>query len=330
MLDKMTKILFSSFPREVGRKRNFVKTSEEFEQKIDLLNGVDEVFTNANSVDGTIDKIFSDLDGPLSLKQSQKMYAYILEKNVPCIPLASGIKGIHLHSLFNPRKGQDNKIILYKSTKSLIFGTFGTKNNNNELVLNSSDYGSVDPHVIGDLRRLCRVPNTLRPPNNSSYCTFLPPKDFLKMTEKDLMWHIREPHTYPIEDYNFSSGYPNFEDVILPEIDKQQITFQRPAQDKRSKPYVDNDHLQMLLPSCLYRYITVEEPRHHVRVAVTGELLKMGFTDTEIVDMFESLKWVDWDRNFTAYQVSTCKPILYSKKKLKELGICFECGRSCK
>lgn len=331
MLDEITSTLFNTYPREIGKKRNFVKTPEEFEAKIDLLNGADEVFTNVNAVDGTIDKIFLDFDGPTALAEAQKTYTHLLSINVPCIPIASGVKGIHLHALFRPRKRDDNKITLFKTTKSLLLSALGEKNGNNELTLKSSACSSVDPHVIGDQRRLCRVPNTLRPPTNSSYCTYLPPgKAFLEMNDTDLMWYIRGTHIYPYEDYNITSGRPTFEEYIIPEVERMNVNFPRPNEDPNVKPYADNTHLQMLLPTCLYRFITVEEPRHHVRVAVSAELKNMGFSDTEILHMFSTLNWRDWNRDLTSYQLTTVKPLVYRKRKLRDLGICFECGRSCR
>ena len=72
------------------------------------------------------------------------------------------------------------------------------------------------------------------------------------------------------------------------------------------------------------------EPRHDVRVASTGDLIDAGFSTNEIVDMYRKLNWIDWNEELTRYQIEHCKPIHYSKKKLKEMGVCFNCGRNCR
>lgn len=316
MLDQTIQLLFEdSFPREVGRKRYLCRSETEFEQQIDLLNGAEEVFTNVNPLDGSINKIFIDFDGQDSLVEAQQVYTYCLSYSIPCIPVASGKKGIHLYLLLKTRKGEDNKEILYKTTKSILL----------KALPNSK---SIDSHVIGDTRRLCRIPNTLRPPENMSYCTFIPPsKAFLEMKNQDLNWYIKGTHTYPLEDYHLKN-LPTFEELILPEVDNEQLHFAN-LDNSPSVKYVDNEHLKMLLKPCLYRLITVEEPRHHVRVAATVDLLKADMNPNQIVELFRQLKWRDWDETWTRYQLAHIKQIAYSKKKLQQLGICFNCGRSC-
>jgi hypothetical protein len=318
MLDPTTRFLFNSYPRELGKKRNLIRDEEEFVTKIDMMNGADEVFTNVNPMDGSINKIFIDFDGKFALEESQKVYQYLISKNIPAIPIASGKKGVHIYAIFRSRKGEDNKEVLYKATKSIFIGALGDTNK------------SVDPHVVGDLRRLCRVPNTLRPPENASYCTYLPPgKGFLEMRDKDLWWYLRGTHDYDFEHEIDRSGKPEFKDVMLPEIEKQKVTFTNPCPNEEVKPYVDNEHLKQLLRPCLYRLMTIEEPRHLVRVASTGELLKADFKPKEILAMYRTLKWRDFDEGYTLYQIEHCKPISCSKSKLKQMGACFNCGRSC-
>lgn len=325
MLDPVTNLLFSdSYPREVGKKRNLVTSQPQFEDKIDMLNGVDEVFTNANPLDGSINKIFMDFDGPNSLQEAQKVYTYTLSNNIPTIPVASGKKGIHLYCLFKPRKGDDNKETLIKATDSLLVKSFNLDPNSPTTIK------SFDNHVKGDLRRLCRVTQTLRPPENSSFCTFLPPnKGFLEMKDKDLWWYIRGTHEYNLQDYGLDKkSLPKFDEVIIPEIEKTKITFECQTTPSLTT-YIDNDFLRPLIRPCLYRLITVQEPRHSVRVATTAELLAADMNPADILKIYQSLKWVDFSAEYTMYQIERCKPLHYSKNRLKQLGICFNCGKSC-
>jgi len=317
MLDSVTDYLFcDSFPREVGAKRNLCNSQLQFEKQIDLLNGVDEVFTNANPLNGEINKIPFDFDGlPTALYESQKVYLHLLNCGIPTVPVVSGKKGIHLHASFKARKEPDNREILYKTTKSLLLKSL-------------PESKSVDSHLIGNTRALIRVPNTLRPPENSSFCSYLPTgKAFLEMNIEDLNWYMRGTHVYPIEDYNFHS-LPTFEEFISPEVDDKQLKF-GDFDTSVTTHYADNESLQHFLRPCLYRLMTVAEPRHKVRVAATADLLRADLNPNEILAMYKSLGWRDFDESWCAYQINHVKKIQFSKNKLTGLGICFSCGRSC-
>ncbi len=314
MLDQMTSMLFADYPREVGKKRTLCRTSHEFEQKIDLLNGVDECFTNVNPLNGSINKVFIDFDGQASLEEAQKLYTYMLSVGIPSIPIASGKKGVHLYALFKLYNGEDTKEVLYKTTKSLIIKTFGE----------SYKSQSIDSHIIGDLRRLSRIPSTLRPPENCSFCTFLPPnKAFLEMKGADLKWYTKGVHIYPKDAYNFENGIPTFAEHILPQVQAIKVEFSE-TDSSQSPTCVDSEQLKTLLRPCLYRLITVAEPRHPVRLSATADLKRADFTTEEIVAMFRPLRWVDWSEEYTRYQISTTKPIYWDRQTMRRKGICFD------
>jgi len=318
MLDKTTSYLFEdSFPREIGCKRNLVRTPNEFEREVDMINGVDEAFTNVNPINGNINKIFIDFDGPFSLEEAKTVYTYLCSQNIPCIPVASGKKGIHIYILLKERKGEDNKEVLYKATKSILL----------ECLPKSK---SVDSHVIGDIRRLCRIPNTLRPPENMNYCTYLPPyKGFLEMNNTDILWYMKGTHNYQLKDFiGAHPSYPKFDELVSEKVDSEQITFTN-FDDEQSPKFSDNELLKRLLRPCLYRLMTVEEPRHKIRVAATADLLRSDVSPNMILEMYRSLNWRDFDELWTRYQIQHIKKIRFSKRKLKEIGACFECGRKC-
>jgi len=319
MLDEITATLFEdSFPREIGKKRTLCRTKHEFEQKLDLLNGADEAFTNVNPIDGSINKIFIDFDGAQSLLEAQQLYIYATSVGIPTIPVASGKKGVHLHMLFKSTNGENTKEVLYKTTKSIIIKTFGEHYQSQ----------SIDPHIIGDLRRLVRVPSTLRPPQNDAYCTYLPPnKAFLEMKNVDLKYWIKGIHTYPKEEYNFQNGVPTFAEHIIPQVQNMKMDFAEHNNIDQSPSCSDNPHLKLLLRPCLYRLMTVEEPRHMVRIAATADLKRADFTDSEIVALYRPLHWSDWLEDYSRFQISTIKPIYWDRQTMKRKGICFGCGK---
>lgn len=331
MIDPITSFLFcDDFPRELTPKRFLIRNQQEFERKIDDVNGIYESFTNVNPINGTINKIFSDFDGmPLSLEEGKKLYIHCMDSGIPTIPQASGRKGVHLFSRFRPFKGQtthETKEVLRKTSKSIYIKAYGE----------SYEIKTLDPRLIGNIRGLCRIPNTLRPPTNDTFCTPLPPgKAFLEMTPQDIQWYIKGTHQYEIKEYfevcNCKLTHlPSFKDFIIPEVDEMEIHFPDEEFDT-SAPCYENSILKQVLRPCLYRLITVEEPRHDVRLAVTTDLLLCDFTPSEILSIFRSLNWIDYDEQITRDAILSCKPILWKRKTLKSKGICNDpkCKRQC-
>jgi len=379
MLDTITNLLFEdSFPREVGRKRFLCRTKQEFEEKVDLMNGFDDVFTNINPIDGSINKISFDLDDPLrcdicakkgivieghkdvmsehfkvfhnqeyiltnrtlngyvtqlplSLAEAQQLYCYLLSKKIPTFHAASGKKGIHFHCKFERYKGEDAKTILYNTSKSILVDCFGVDKDG---IIKSR---CVDTHLIGNVRALIRIAGTLRPPENQSYCTFLPPnKGFLEMTNEDLRWYIKGIHNYNLTEYPDYNPIklPKFQNFILPEIEKAQFNMEQEycaanVPLDNTKDCIDSELLKFLLKNrpCIYRVNAVQEPRHPSRVALVALLKAADFTPREIMNLLRPLRWVDWSEEYTEYQIGRVKPMVWGKKTLARKGICYKCGK---
>jgi len=141
---------------------------------------------------------------------------------------------------------------------------------------------------------------------------------------------MKGTHVYQFEDYiDPKTAFPTFDELISPEVDKEQVKFTY-MDDEQSPKFSDNELLKRLLRPCLYRLMTVEEPRHKVRVAATADLLRADLSRNEIVELYRTLNWRDWDENWTRYQIEHTKKFCFSKKKLKELGICYGCQRNCR
>ncbi len=188
MVDRTTQLLFGEFPRDVGNpRRRVIYSLRQMENFIARNNGVNDCYTGVYPNSLRIAEIFHDHDGKGALEESKRLYIFLRNRSYPVVPVASGKKGIHLHQLVKGDGGTKEQLI--DVTHSVLNATFGTKP------------PSVDPHPIGDVRRLCRIPNTLRPPENLNFCTYLPP-DFTKMDERELAEHIKSPHDY---DYDLKN-----------------------------------------------------------------------------------------------------------------------------
>ncbi len=315
ILDKTTVRLFGKFPREVGNPvRRVVRGMKELENFVIENNGQHECFVGVYPQFGkVIDKIILDADGKGSLNEAKQLYKDLRSKNIFVIPVVSGKKGFHLHMLMKPGIYKNSKELLLNATLKLLEDTFGT---NDKGELNCKNFDST---TFGDVRQLIRIPNTLRPPENRNLCTYLPPDEFLDMIEEDIAIHMKTIHSY------------KYSGDLLPSVDSFSKTSVRSKSIEQINindeiPVTKENHiLKNVLRPCLYRHMLRSEPPHQVRVAVTVDLLKF-FTESEILKMYSSLGWIDWDPKTTAYQIKSCKNLQsYSCKTLRKKGIPREC-----
>jgi hypothetical protein len=191
-----------------------------------------------------------------------------------------------------------------------------------QILRNKDGIIAPDPAVIGDVRRITRLPNTLRPPENRNYCTYLPPDKFLDMTEEEIIHHMKSTHTYDykidfrkapyLTDFDF-----NFDDDIsfsswTPISSNQTIITFNPSL-----------WLKGLLRPCLYRHIVSIHPNHAVRVASTIDLLKAGYSPTEILSVYATLGWEDFEEKYSLEQIRSCEKykVSYSCTKLRKYKI---------
>ena len=339
-------LLFSPFYREVGNpKRMTISSREDFDRFIQLNNGVNDCFVSVYDWSFVIDKIFQDVDcGGVKqeLDDAKTLFYYCQERGLDVLPLASGKKGIHLHILLRPTKYSSEleaKNRLYTTTMGLLEKVFGPLDEGMEYDSNgkarycyyiTKEEGGkiirdrrlgIDPKVVGDTRRLCRIPDTLRPPENNSYCVVLDSDKFLRMDWSDVVRATKTlsdvglvvpKRKYSLDDLPKLCGF---------ELDykpKQSIIHEFKELDvkKASVPL-----LEEILRPCLYRHLTMPEPSHEVRVAATIDLLQV-FSPRTIADFYVQLGWIDFDYDKTLYQIGTCKKYnQYSCKKLRQLKI---------
>ncbi|MBU2613808.1 hypothetical protein KJ925_05150 [Patescibacteria group bacterium] len=307
-LDYTTRLLFSPFlDREVANpKRAVINTEKEFVDFIEMNNGRKDCYASLYTLGGTINKIFWDLDGKNALKDAKELYSFFISKNYKAIPIASGKKGFNIHLILRPIEYYDlPKKLLTNAYLSIISDVFGEREN------------TVDPHVIGDLRRVCRIPNTLRPPNNSCWCTYLPPDKFLNMSDENVAEHIKSPKTYSYDNGKYLPVLTDFK------YEGREVNISYSAIPAGTGEIGDgNQYLKNILRPCLYRYIRYQNPYHFIRVATTIDLLDVGCTEHEILKIYSMLHWKDFDANITKYQIDTCKYLRkYSCKRLRAKGI---------
>lgn len=318
-LDSTTRMLFSPFTREVANPRRWrIHSEEEFVKFIERNNGVSDCYSSVYPSDGTLCKIFFDIDssdGVMgSVEDARKLYSWLLAEGFNVVPIITGKKGFHFYLLLKPKQYENAKMLLTKATYSILCSVFGQSEDGE---INTAN---VDPSVIGDIRQISRIPNTLRPPSNSTFCTYLPPEDWIKMDSVGLINHMKSPHIY---DYSLDGIMPSLEDFPDPPI--EIMTRKIVESIEPARPMKGNIFLKNLLRPCLYRHMMSNHPGHSVRVASTVDLLGF-FEPRKILEMYRVLNWTRWDPELTLEQIYSCRHLSpYGCKRLRQLGIPEAC-----
>ena len=318
-LDTITQMLFSPFDREVANpKRWKIDSKGEFTRFIENNSGRSDCYTSIYATDGIVDKIYFDIDDPKGVvgcrDEAERLYSWLVMEGYNVIPVLSGKKGFNFYLLLKPMNYENSKELLTKATCSILCEAFGYDTETGEIKTEN-----VDTHPIGDIRRISRIPNTLRPPENLTWCTFLP-EDWVKMSTAELVSHMKSPRTY---DYDLDGVFPtleSFDDPPANIMKRKIIESVEPA-----RPMKGNIFLKNLLRPCLYRHMMSDHPGHAVRVATTVDLLGF-FEPRKILEMYRALNWSDWDPELTMEQIHSCRNLKpYGCKKLRQLGIPEAC-----
>lgn len=316
-IDRTTLQLFPSYPREVGNpKRSVVQDLRGFLRFIDRNNGKSDCFVGLYGLSKIVDKVFFDFDNLNSLEECKKIYTYCREIGLTVIPVFSGRRGFHLHIPILPYIPVDQKVMLRNAALSILYGAL------------NGEASSVDNHVIGDVSRLCRVPNTLRPEvGSNNWCTYLS-SDFTSMTIGEVLEYSKSPHSFDGEVF---ARRKTLKDFPIVDCDFQKFKLEEPSSSlKISEPHL----LRQLLRPCLFESIRMKEPRHEVRVAVTVDLLDCGYSVDEVCETYSKIGWADFNPDVTRYQVEYIAGRMkagrlsrYGARGLKVKGLCgVRCG----
>ncbi len=283
-------------------------------------DGFKPVFVGVYAKDLIIDKLYIDIDGGIakSLPITQKFVNYLKEKGYTIIIVCTGIKGFHIYIEIKPFRVKLVKktVIFIKNqlklrTLSLIYDCFGIVDTN-----------FFDTHVMGDIDRLTRVPETLRPDNdNKTYCAFMPYASFEDLHISDIYTLIKNPvrFNYPTLKEKKLTDIPVVEKIKFHIIERPPIT--------QSMENLDNNILKNIIRPCLFRHLNVPEPLHTVRVAATVDLLRF-YSIEEIISLYSKLNWVDWDEDLTRRYIDGIKNKnfnSYSCSKLRSDNIPRRC-----
>jgi len=329
-------------PREAGSPhRQPINNTQELVRFIDYNDGLNDCFITTYPLNNTIDKIFLDFDSQKGLcthkqafEDSKRVYEYLSGEGYRVVKLASGKKGVHLHTLFSPwryKEEIDGKLVLWRATVQLLTDVFGELAFGSEINLEGKSVRVVyavkennrilgcDPSVFGDVSRLCRLPNTRRPPENVTWCTWLP-DEFVDMDWYDVVMWSRMAHSEgPIKIPRTTINKIRIDDSIQ----QTEVKINNNNTIFNGENGHENIILKTVLRTCLYKHIMVANPVHIARVAATIDLLRF-WSISDISTIYSTLNWADWDPQVTIEQIHSCKKYReFSCSALRKNGICM-------
>lgn len=178
-------------------------------------------------------------------------------------------------------------------------------------IIQMLDLTSADYQIVGDIKRLMRIPNTI----NEKY-------------------GVRSSIIY---SFNTS----NILDLYLWEHDSSNNHCScRYVEENFNDEYDDDDddddeNLVSELHSypCLSYWTRSIEPPHLIRAWYVIMKIIQGLTDDEIVEDLKSKNWKDWNENYTRYQISFTRKGKYKMPKcstIKKYGYCSEGIHKCR
>lgn len=319
-IDDRTLDLFSPFPREVGNPyRKKIFSEEQFKSFVQLNNGVSrDMFTSVYPSNHIVDKLFSDFD--CSTKKFPdltmgevfddfcKFYGYLVDLGLHPIPVVTGKKGYHLQLPLIPTKVTKQELwlatlsVLYES--GLIWFEY-----NKDGVKEWHHSRAIDTTTIGDIEQLCRIPNTLRAPENVFWCTWLPSykHDIRDMSVGDTFtwaqrYHLRDDkcirnktlrHLITRDEDFFSDFRIKHCDAVIT-IDFEVLNDKEKMLHSMLKPFIPD--------SVISRVIHPKADKDS-RFITALAMLESGLSVSFVVQLLKMIGWHDWSLSKTQYQV---------------------------
>ena len=315
-IDRNTFLLFSPFNRNVGNPYQFpIETQKDFENFLIRNNGINDCSASVYADDGVIDKIWFDFDGEGAIEEAKRLYDYLKFLECKVIPVISGKKGIHLHLLVNSTLSvneYETRVQLMDACQSIIANGLGIKDWKQKTTLDWSK--------IGAITSTCRIPNTLRPPANTTWCSYLP-EDWSELSNNKIWDYSKSPHNfeYTGEVYNlaffidkknssdfFKRGIKAREQRYALSSTTSSALLSTVVSSSSSYKIPENleNFLEPLMRPCLFRHVFTKNPSNHVRVASTIDFLDSGLSVEQILEIYSRLDWENYNEGVTKEKVN--------------------------
>lgn len=320
-MDTAQSVLFDQFPRLVGNPNQFPVFDEgSFDEFLGANEGESNCYSRiswlSNTGEWLLDKVFFDLDGHVPesaltdvelvtklqndrdfrqdllgevVDDVRSVASLAVEESLPLVGVYTG-KGVHLHVLTEPRRSPGREL-----------------RTNQLWISDVCDLDTFDHQVLGDIKRLCRVPNCRRYDTKVSTDTelFTIPlnrRELKDITAYELMkWSLTpkdieepgesRPPLFVREDY-LPDG-PSKKEFNVEPVDVGEKAIDE--LDEKMEEWL-KDVLQL---PCMYERIMTRNPAHPIRFNAAVMMFNVGMTPEDVVEVFSRLGWHDFDPQVT-------------------------------
>ena len=265
--------------------------------KIDELDGLsdDQIIARMRNDDDLAERVL----GPVC-EEARRLADRSMNDNVPVFGVYTGF-GIHIHQLFQPTVSP--KVAM--STTHYRY-------------VDVCDLDTWDPKVVGQPDRICRIPNCQRVTNpgpkgvvrDGRPCNLWTiPLTGSELASVDVDWLLDRSHSPREISVSRATERPEMRVWEDHRTGAEDTDATPPRPFTGEKPDFDDDGLRDLLydllqmPCMVERLVYDPNPAQEIRVNATVMLLNVGLRPQTIVNLFERVGWIDFDRRTTEYHV---------------------------
>lgn len=315
-----------TFPRHVLKKRRLVHNMDELVDIINKYNGKVDIFLSLYSfslsyADGqrpqvsydtsTIDKVLFDFDSDKGFQNVSAMHTHLMNKNIKHRVLFTG-RGFHLHILTNSKHLQSKKQAL-SSYQHKIADEVG-------LTIGAPKVSDIDNHIIGDIARIARFPNTINI-KSGLYCIPLE-NGFEKLTLREIQ-ELAKTRQHP-ENSTYGDNLAD-----LTPLDREKIDFYLDIKDSG----VASSKITEDFPPCVKHMLTNNggDAGWKDRYFIIIYLRDMGYSKPDVLAILKKYLTPHAFRH-CVYEEQTVEGMFrrmdqyfITKRELQENGCCFNC-----
>lgn len=257
-------------------------------------------------------------------EDAQELAERSLNDNVPVVGVFSGF-GIHIHQLYEP--------MLHPRT---------AMSTTAHRYIDRLEVQTPDRSILGQPERIARIPNVERiagsVKNNMDvvdgrstdlYTIPLSGSELLSVTPEWLLDESHSPREVGLSDVSerpemrvwadYETGHEETADVPPRPLDPSETEI---AEDADIRWLLER---LIRMPCMVERLVDDPNPDHDVRVNATVMLLNVGLNPQTVVDLFERVGWIDFDRQRTREYVRGIYRSGYSDQNcqtLRSKGLC--------
>ena len=279
--------------------------------------------------DEVIDRMREDPDlaeevlGPVC-EDAQELARRSRNDNVPVVGVFSGF-GIHVHQLYEP--------MIHPRTAMATTA---------HRYIDHLDVQTPDRSILGQPERIARIPNVERIAGSVTedmnvvdgrqtglYTIPLSGEELLSVTPEWLLDESYQPRTVDVPDAAERPEMRVWEDYETGHEETADVP-PRPLDPSETQIAEDDDIRWLLerlirMPCMVERLVDDPNPDHDVRVNATVMLLNVGLSPQTVVDLYERVGWIDFDRQRTRKYVRGIYKSGYSDQNcqtLRSKGLC--------